>query len=850
MFLNAPKPADAARPGLKAGEGIWSLRERSISRCLRAGFSGRRLLLPGDLSLPGLLCFPGLLFLCGFLILQCAPEKPAANIVLITLDTTRADHLGCYGSSVAATPALDGFAEQAVVFENAVTTVPLTLPAHASILTGRTPPGHGIRNNASFVLEPRIETLAEVLSSRGYTTAAFVSSYVLHRQFGLSQGFQVYDDEMAGVERSAEETTRRAVGWLESSVRGPFFLWVHYFDPHTPWTPPEPFASATRGTPYDAEISSMDAGLGDLLSALRRLDLHDETHVVILADHGEGLGDHHEHEHGIFLYEECLRIPMLWKLPGSGRVGREAALVGVVDIVPTLLEFERLALPAGIEGASLGGLLSGGDPPQRPGLYAETMYPYYSYDWSPLYVWRTAELKYVEAPIPELYDLTRDPTEKRNLVSERAASASRLAGHLRGYRVDQGWDDALPAEGIIDPQVVEKLTSLGYVCSGRRDRGELPDTLPDPKDLIRYHEHFELGKQAAQELRFGDAVRELEVTLSAYPDNHAATYFMGLSLVKTQRAEEALVWLERHMRGAADPSALLVMGDALLQLDRPEEALGWFRKHLQAGPQQSAARERIGDALFQLGRFDEALEAYGRAASAGSATGVVRKRARVLVRLHHFVEAADLYAEGARAAPPEERILWDDWSSSARRLASFGLQHPAATADDLRAQVRAAATLALREEARALVEAARGEHPDPLLAALNGDVALAGRDWAVARKAYEQAQALGLRSADLFLRHAKACLETGDLDAGARVLRRGVQGVSDPGGLLHYNLACVLARQGEVSQSFEALEWALDHGYTDLESVRRDPDLTPLRDDPAFARLLSGGAKQRSEVRD
>lgn len=771
--------------------------------------------------------------------LSCSSPSPDPDIILITLDTTRADRLGCYGHEIADTPVLDRVAGEAILFENAVTAVPLTLPSHATILTGLFPPSHGARNNASFRIAAEITTLAERLSSRGYLCAAFLSAYVLDSEFGLAQGFAHYDDALGGVERSGAETTDRAVSYLQSLGEGPLFLWVHYFDPHTPWDPPEPFATATRGSAYDAEISSMDASLGRLLEALRGSRRYDRAHLIIVGDHGEGLGDHREHEHGIFLYEECLRVPLLWKLPQARRTGRERALVGTVDLAPTICDLVDLPADPQVEGVSLRQLLQGGAAPQRDGLYGETMYPYYSYGWSPLEVWRETELKFIAAPAAELYDLSRDPAERENLIGQRAASGQQLRERLAQYRRARGWEAGAPAESGADPDLVARLTSLGYIWSGGREQTQPGDSLPDPKTRIAMHEQFELGKLAVQAGRFGEAIERLVETLRVHPDNHAATYFMGLALVRLGRAAEALPYLERHLEGAPDPNVTLVMGDAMLQLDRPAAARDWYARHLDEGPQKSLARERIGDAFLAEGRFEEALAAYRALAPDVEAATILRQEARVRVRQQRYAAAAELFARAGEAADPGERGYFRDWAGAARLLESRGIATPASRAPDLRAQVRAASVLGLRADAERLVEAARGRHDEAALTALLGDVALAVQDWPAARRSYERAEAQGHRSADLYLRLSKACLETGDADCARRALSRGIAAGEDPGGLLHYNLACQLACSGALEEALGVLATACDSGRFTAGDLRSDGDLTSLRDLPGFERILS-----------
>ncbi len=783
----------------------------------------------------------GLLLAAGALgAMQCASSGKGPNIVLITLDTTRADRLGCYGYALASSPHLDRVAQEAVLFENAMTTVPLTLPSHASILTGQIPPVHGVHNNGTFILPPAAHTITEDLAAHGYTTAAFVSCFVLNRQFGLGQGFQVYDDDLVAEERKAAETTRRAIRWLQSAPDTPFFLWVHYFDPHTPYEPPEPYASATRGTPYDAEISSMDAGVGELLDTLRRLDLYDDAHIVILADHGEGLGDHRELEHGIFLYEGCLRIPFLWKLPGRHVARRIPEPVGIVDVVPTLLEFANLPPPAQTDGHSLHGLLTGGPAPERTGLYAETMYPYYSYNWSPLYGWRTDQWKYIEAPVPELYDLTRDPREENNVAAEQEETAHRLAKYLRTARLRGGSSGGLPSAQEMDPAVAEKLASLGYVWSGVSQESATLDSLPDPKAMIQYHEHFEKGKLALADGRPAEAIPEFDALLSAYPENHTATYLMGLALLKEDRPQEALYWLERHMELGDDPAATLAMGQALLQLGRAEDALTWFAKHLAGGSQKAAAHEFSGDAHAELGRYDQALAAYQQASALSTTVRSLWKEAITLIRLGRGQEALERLRAGAERPDAGDRAAWEAWIRAAERLQPYGLERPAGDATGLAAQVRSAAQLALYREARELIDRSQAGHSEAFLLGLRGDVAAANQDWPAARRAYQRADELGVDwDFEQSMRRAMVCMRLEEYACAAGLLRRAIGQGADQRGIMHYNLACALALAGDRAGALAALAGAGARGYPNLPAAAQDPDLASLRGHPEFERLTS-----------
>ncbi|MBU1700391.1 MAG: sulfatase-like hydrolase/transferase [Candidatus Eisenbacteria bacterium] len=749
----------------------------------------------------------GLFLACAVLLsIQCTAARKPGGIILITLDTTRADHLACYGSTTASTPILDQFASEAVLFENAVTTVPMTLPAHSSVMTGLNPPRHGVHNNGSFRLKPQFTTLAEILGKNEYTTAAFISAFVLHNQFGLNQGFDLYDDRM-GLERPAVETTAHAISWIEGTAQQPFFLWVHYFDPHTPHHPPEPFASKTLGTAYDAEISSMDASIGDLFEALRRRNLYEGSHIIIVGDHGEGLKDHVETEHGFFLYEECLHIPMMWKVPGSGMHRRENQLVGVVDIMPTLLDYLNIPDPETLDGASLKGLISKGESFERKGLYAETLFPFYNYNWSPLYAWRTPDWKYIEAPDPELYDLNADPGEKCNLVAEQPEMVKRLARQLYIHRMETGADLSVPNEESIDPEVEEQLKSLGYIWAGGSNQASFGDSLPDPKEMITYHEHFEKARKDEEEKRYSEAIEEFGIVLKAFPDSPIATLGMGLSLV---------------------------------QANRPKEALVWLRKHLEIRPGNATANEGIADALVQLERYEEALIAYDEAAADQSvATKVIRKKAFALVKMGRFEAAAEQFERLAQEPSPQELDQWSRWAARARNLATYGIRQGAPLEQEFMSQIRSAARFELYDDARRLLAKARGRYPESLLALLRGDVEqMAGR-WDSAKEAYEEAEGRGDLSQILFINHAAVCLRMEDPEAAREVLERGTRLAPDPKGQVHFQLACVLTRLGRYPEAIHALNAAIDNGYSNFDRLQQHADLTPLRERSDFQDILS-----------
>ncbi len=764
------------------------------------------------------------------------PERP--DIILVTLDTTRADRLGCYGYELASTPYLDEFAANAIQFDNAVTAVPITSPSHATMLTGKTPLRHGVHNNGTFYLDPAQMTLTEHLAGEGYQTAAFLSAYVLHRQFGLAQGFDVYDDDLID-ERLATETNARVFAYLQRLEDQPLFLWVHYFDPHTPWDPPEPFASQTRGTVYDAEISSMDAAFGELMEKLRAAGRFEKAHVLVLGDHGEGLGDHGEREHGLFLYEETLRIPFLWKPPRHNGSERSDELVGTVDLLPTVLDLldREPPGPEEFDGFSLTPILHDKPLPMRTGLYAETLFPYYNFEWSPLFAFRSATAKYIDAPRPEFYDLQTDPGERTNLLAitqgiastgnaatDGAATgtpggtasrdvptgpgvpelAAQLAKRLRNERLRYGQSNEVPREGGVSPEVEERLRSLGYVwTAGHEEKADL-DSLPDPKDLIDVHAEYERAKEAMDESRYTDAIPSFETVLARMPRNATATLGLGIALEEVGRAREALVYLDRH---------------------------------LDIKPTNTVAHQRRGDALYQLGRYQEALDAYEAAAgNEGAFLALARKRGLTLAHLGRFEDALTAFGEGKARMPAEQQNVWERWQGAARALADLGVEQVAEEEESFSSQVRATMLLDMSDVADRLLERGAGRFP-AAVALLRAEVAQTEGDWPAMERHLQRAIDHGQDGEAIYLALVLSHLQQDDSAAAERAAQDGIQATNDEGGRLHYNLACLRARRGAISSALDALEEAIARGHRRPDLLAQDPDLNALRDDPRFEAL-------------
>ncbi len=527
------------------------------------------------------------LFLAVFFILKNkkvneVTKDSSLNLLLVSIDTIRGDRVGYAGYDIE-TPSLDSLAQEGVSFLNAVCQVPLTLPSHASILTGTSPLYHQIRNNEDFFLEEDFLTLAEMLKSKGYLTAAFVSAFVLNSQFGLQQGFDVYDDEYKtpealipyGPQRLAEDVYRSAVSWIEANQEQKFFLWVHFFDPHFPYTPPSPFDVRYKSRPYDGEIAYTDVYVGKLVQALKDKNIAENTLVVVVGDHGEDLWQHSEPTHGIFLYDTALKIPLLFWSPQIIPEGvRVESQVRSVDIFPTILDIFQIDIPPACQGISLVPVMEGKKVRDIEKSYAETYYPLLAHGWSAQESIRTDEWKYVLSPRPELYDLKKDPDEMRNLAAKRPEVVSRLKKELEELKKEDSSSRALPIKELT-PEEKEKLRALGYLGGAVSPEAEQGDR-PDPKDRIDTLKKLYAARTAVRqgELEKGEKIlKEIEKE-----DPQNPRVYQSLGKIYQQRKE----WLK---------------------------AIEEFNKALELNPRDVVSYFQLSQSYYSLGMMDEAAEA-------------------------------------------------------------------------------------------------------------------------------------------------------------------------------------------------------------------------------------------------
>ncbi len=531
----------------------------------------------------------------------------ATPFVLISIDTLRSDHLPAYGYHAVRTPAIDRLRASGILFEHAYSPAPLTLPAHATLLTGALPPRHGVRDNIGYSLDDSLPTLAEILRDRGYRTGAAVSAYVLRSETGIARGFDRFDDQlswsgfavMADVQRSGLEALEAIRGWLEGVADGPFFLFFHLYEPHAPYSPPEAF-SQTHSLAYDGEIAAADHAVGELLAELDRLGAYERAVVVLTSDHGEGLGDHGEAEHGVLLYRESLQVPLILKLPFS-RLGGESVEtpVGLDDVSPTFLSLLGLPTPETVSGISLVDLVGRETPPRS--IYSETYYPRFRLGWSALRSVVEDRYHYIAGPAPELFDLRADPGELRNLVHQQRRRTRSLADRLGQY-------DAEVAEPLeADSEARQALATLGYLGQRAGDAGDGP--LPDPKARIHTLEQLDRGLASFREGDPATAIATLGGFAAENPRVVIAWEFLGRAYLHTGRHEDAYASLSRAFElSNGAPHLTEHLARAAVATGRLTEASVHLASALERAPESSTLRLIQGRVLLQQRRFAEALE--------------------------------------------------------------------------------------------------------------------------------------------------------------------------------------------------------------------------------------------------
>jgi len=626
------------------------------------------------------------------------------NVVVISSDTTRADHIGCYGNRSIETPVIDRLAAEGILCAQAITPSPSTLPAHSSLFTGLYPFHHGVRANGTFRLEQDVTTLAERLKARGYRTGAVVSAFVLDSRFGLDQGFDLYHDDLTkGMkysphmfrERAAELTNEPATEWLRKNAAGPFFLWVHYFDPHAVYLPPEPFRSEYAGDPYDGEIAYVDSQIGVLLDQLKKLGVRDKTLVVYTSDHGEGLGEHGEQTHSLLVYDATLHVPMIFHAPSRlprGKVLRRQTCL--VDVVPTVLSLLGEEVPRELDGVNLCAAPEAGPRP----LLIETIATMTLHGWAPLVGVRRDDYKYILAPTPELYDLVEDPREQNNLHAKQADVVRQLAGRLAEWLGDDPYLAARKAVDLsnlgLDREALRHLSALGYAAS-KSGSAEPTEALGDPKEMVYRWETLQRAIHLQAQGETKTSIPMLEESVAAVPHDVFARTILASAYRQMGELDRALTQLERaaeddphsetvrlsiaavyYARGAYDVAeehiqraleiepeaapAYVLRGQIAAATGKESDALELFEKAIEMDPGSAGppAYNQIGFLHLYARRLDEARDAFHNAIRIDSLNGSAHDGLANILKIEGKVDEAMAELQVAlRFDPSQPRAL-------------------------------------------------------------------------------------------------------------------------------------------------------------------------------------------------
>ena len=537
-----------------------------------------------------------------------------SHVVLISIDTCRADHLGCYGYPYPTTPNLDALAAESVLFENAYSPVPLTLPAHTSMLTGTIPPRHGVHDNNDYRMGDFNVTLAEILRKEGFATAAVVGAVVLDSPLGLDQGFDTYIDGFSGnnsatgrPERLAEDVSRHGMRWLEAHRNDRAFLFLHYFDPHATYDPPEPYKTQFKKWPYDGEIAYTDHCIGLVIQKLKDQGVYDSTLLIVTSDHGEMLGEHGEKTHGYFIYQSALRVPLILKLPGQHGAMRLKDTVGLIDIVPTVCELLDVALPKGLDGMSLeprleGRKMSSGERQ----LYCESLYAT-KFNANGLYGLVTDKWKYIHTTRPELYDLDADPAESVNLVSRQPESKKMERDLLE--ILDSRRRDAGAGTRQYDEELVRNLQSLGYVTSGSVDESfNVHPAKDDPKDLIDFVQLADEAYDLIDAKQYERARQICAELILERPGFYPGHLHLGMIEMAQHNYNEAVThFMHAHSLNPNSKDVLLKLGRTYLALEQWDPAVECYKKLLKKWPRHPSAHNNLGNVLCSQGKTEEAI---------------------------------------------------------------------------------------------------------------------------------------------------------------------------------------------------------------------------------------------------
>ena len=588
-------------------------------------------------------------------------KRKNLNVILITIDTLRADHLGCYGYDKVKTPNIDEVCKTGIKFDSCITQVPLTLPSHTTILTGTYPFYHSVKDNGGFVVPEEIETIAEVLKKYGFKTAAVVGAYVLDGKWGLNQGFDFYYDNfdlskykrisLSLVERRADEVVKHAIAWLKENKNKRFFLWVHVYDPHTPYDPPPPFDKEYTGHPYDGEIAFTDSQLGKFFGYLRNEGLDKKTLLVITADHGESLGEHGEETHGFFIYQSTVWVPLIIKTPVAGLSGKIVkSRVGLVDIAPTILDFLGYPVPAKMQGKSLKSLIFHPGSKFNQLLYTESFYPRLHFGWHELKAIFWKNYKYIDTRIPELYDLSTDPFEKENLYLKKNRIAKRMKRMLSEFQ--NRWKGSVLNTQFknLDADTRAKLAALGYISTFVDSKND--GDLPDPKEKIGIFNEIIEARKLTRQGKTEEAIVLLKSIIEKQPDIVDAIFTLGNLYYRKKDFATALKYFKRVLELKPDYNfAMLNILNCYRFLGQVDKGIEEAEKFIKLFPGQSEFYVILANFYMSKEKLDEAERILRKALSIDKNPIAVRDLGIIYLMKDNNLEAEKYLKEAIRLNP-------------------------------------------------------------------------------------------------------------------------------------------------------------------------------------------------------
>jgi len=562
-----------------------------------------------------------LLVVVGAVWFFCSPgvsPRKIRRVILISIDTCRADYLSCYGYPRKITPNIDVITQEGILFENTITPVPLTLPAHSSMLTGTDPPYHGVHDNHGYFLGGSNITLAEILKGHGFTTAAFVSTFVMDSQFGLDQGFDTYYDrfeqldfDMISNERRGGQTTDLALEWLQQNKDEKFFLFLHYYDPHTKYEPPEPFASKFSDNLYAGEIAFTDYCIGRFIQKLKALGLFDSALIIITGDHGEMLGEHGEDEHGYFIYQSAVRVPLIFKLPHRRESQSVKDIVGLIDIVPTICSLLGIKPPAISDGQDLSQYFTPQSPARKQRyLYTESLHPT-KYNANSLLALVTNRFKFIQTTRPELYDLAADPNEEENLIDRQPQQARILRENLRQILQKTLAKRKSDSKVALDEQTRKRLESLGYVGAAISENFKFDRTKEDPKDLIDFHLSITKLYRLISERRFTEAKELCHSLSSKQPGNYEIYASLGKIAFQESDIKKGKAYMLKSL--SLNPNQTNLhnhLGMVLAEENDNTRAISHFTQSLRLNPNQKGVHFALANIYDRLNKFEQAVSHY------------------------------------------------------------------------------------------------------------------------------------------------------------------------------------------------------------------------------------------------